>query len=143
MTYQENIDLTRRMFEDIWNAKQRSSIDEYYSADMKSHGFGAEEGDIETYKQWYDLITTAFPDIEFEVGEVFADEHMTAATWRATGTHDGELMGLEPTGNRGTVSGISINRVEDGEMVETWMNFDSLKMMEIVGAAKGMAPAGQ
>lgn len=143
MTIEQNIDLTRRMFREIWNEKKQESFDTYYVEDLKSHGFGADDGDLETYKQWYGLITGAFPDIQFELGEVFADEHMTAATWTATGTHEGDFMGIEPTGKSGSVTGISVNRIEDGKIAETWMNFDSLEMMEIVGAAKGMAPPGR
>ena len=141
MTSAENQELTRRVFEEMWNDQQRDLIDELYSEDLRSHGFGAEEGDLQTYKEWFDLITNAFPDIEFEVGEIFSDGEMVATTWTASGTHEGELMGIEPTGNASTVTGISVSRVEDGKIVEAWMNFDSLKMMQNIGAAPEPAPA--
>jgi hypothetical protein len=46
--------------------------------------------------------------------------------WSGTGTHLGELMGIPPTGKRGTVTGISIGRYEGGKLVEEWLNFDAL-----------------
>lgn len=48
-------------------------------------------------------------------------------------------MGIEPTGNASTVTGISVSRIEDGKIVEAWMNFDSLKMMQNIGAAPAEA----
>jgi predicted ester cyclase len=141
MTSAENQEVMRRVFEELWNDQQRALIDELYSENLRSHGFGAEEGDLQTYKEYFDLITSAFPDIEFEVGRTFSDGEMVAATWTASGTHKGELMGIEPTGNASTVTGISVSRFEEGRIVEAWMNFDSLKMMQNIGAAPEPAPA--
>ena len=138
MTTEDVEELTRRVYEDVWNAKRRDRVGEYLSEDFVGHGFGADDGDLETYEAWYDLVTGAFPDVTFELEEVFGDETMVATTWTATGTHDGAFMGIEPTGNRGTVRGITVHRIEDGKIVEGWMNFDSLKMMQTIGAIPEM-----
>lgn len=76
----ENQKLMRRVFEELWNDKQRDLIDELYSENLRSHGFGAEEGGLQTYKEYFDLITKGFPDIEFAVGQTFSDGEMVAAT---------------------------------------------------------------
>lgn len=141
MATADNQAMIRRVFDDIWNDKKRDAIDELYHENLLSHGFGAEDGDLQTYKEYFDLITNAFPDIEFEVGETFSDGKMAAATWTASGTHDGEFMGVEPTGIASSVTGISVNRIEDGKITETWMNFDSLKLMQTIGAVPEPAPA--
>lgn len=133
--------LTREMFETVWNGKDRDAIDEFYAADADTHGFGEADGDLETYREWFDVITTGFPDIEFDLGTMLADGDTTAVVWHATGTHDGPLMGIEATGERGTVQGISINRFEGERIVESWMNFDSMTMLQLVGALPELAPA--
>jgi len=137
----ENEKLARRVIEDVWNEKQRDLIDDLFSEDYRGHGFGSEDGDLQAYKDYFDMITTAFPDVEFEIGLIFSDEEMVATSWKVTGTHEGELMGIEPTGNTSSVTGLSIDRIAGGKVVESWMNFDSLKMMQNIGAVPEMVPA--
>ena len=52
----------------------------------------------------------------------------------ATGTHEGELMGIAPTHKRATVSGISIDRIEGGRIAETWTSWDTFGLMQTIGA---------
>ena len=54
--------------------------------------------------------------------------------WTGRGTHQGELMGVPPSGNRTEVSGITINRISEGKIAETWTNYDALGMMQQIGA---------
>jgi predicted ester cyclase len=49
-------------------------------------------------------------------------------------THLGELAGVAPTGNRLTISGITIERFEDGKIVEAWRSMDMLAVMRGIGA---------
>jgi predicted ester cyclase len=43
-------------------------------------------------------------------------------------------MGVAPTGNQVTVTGITINRVSGGKIAESWTNYDALGMMQQIGA---------
>ena len=36
-------------------------------------------------------------------------------------------MGIAPTGNQVTITGITIHRIEDGKIVEEWENWDALR----------------
>ena len=54
--------------------------------------------------------------------------------WRGSGTHQGDLMGIAPTGNRVSFVGITINRFEGGKVTEEWQVFDALGMMQQLGA---------
>jgi predicted ester cyclase len=49
------------------------------------------------------------------------------------GTHQGEFMGIDPTGNRVTITGVDILRIADGKIVEHWGKFDDLSMMQQLG----------
>ena len=50
------------------------------------------------------------------------------------GTHQGELMGVAPSGNWVEVPGITIDRVSGGEIEETWTSYDTLGMLRQIGA---------
>ena len=68
------------------------------------------------------------------VEDLIAEGDKVVTRWRARGTHQGELMGIPPSGNPVEVTGITIHRIEGGKVVETWANYDALGMMQQVGA---------
>jgi len=138
---QANEKLVREMFDEVWNDKDRDAIDEFYTDDFTGHGFGGDEGDLDGYKEFYDLITSAFSDIQFEMDVLFSDDDLAGATWHATATHDGPFMGFEPTKKESTINGISLHRVEDGKVAEAWMQYDAMKLLQVVGAVPDLAPA--
>lgn len=52
------------------------------------------------------------------------------------GTHDGPLVGVEPTGEQVELTAIEIDRFEDGKLIETWSQSDQLGLVEQVGAVQ-------
>jgi steroid delta-isomerase-like uncharacterized protein len=76
----------------------------------------------------------AFPEIQMTVEDLIAEGDKVVTRWTARGTHQGELMGIPPSGNPVEVTGITIDRIEGGKVVETWANYDALGMMQQVGA---------
>ncbi len=58
---------------------------------------------------------------------------MVATRWTSSATHQGELMGIPPTGNQTGVSGIIISRVSEGKLVEDWNIWDTLGLMRQLG----------
>jgi predicted ester cyclase len=54
--------------------------------------------------------------------------------WTMRATHQGELMGIAPTGKPVTVTGIDIFRLSAGKLAEMWQNWDQLGMLQQVGA---------
>ncbi|MER3404875.1 MAG: hypothetical protein C4289_06680, partial [Chloroflexota bacterium] len=58
-----------------------------------------------------------------------------ATRWTAvSGPHKGEFMGIPPTGQQATVTGITISRLADGRIVEEWLNWDTLGLLQQLGA---------
>jgi predicted ester cyclase len=49
-------------------------------------------------------------------------------------THSGDLGGMPPTGKRLTISGITVERFEDGKVVEAWRSMDTLGLLRQIGA---------
>ena len=96
---------------------------------MPEEGHGREH-----FKEFARMYRSAFPDIHIEVEDQIVEGDRVATRWRGTGTHEGELMGISPTGNRVTVVGTTIERIADGQIAETWDNYDALGMMQQLGA---------
>ena len=79
-----------------------------------------------------------FPDLECHVEDMTADGDKVWARVRLTGTHQGEFMGVAPTGNRVEFDVIDIGRFEGGKGVEHWGVSDAMGLMMQIGAI----PAG-
>jgi len=73
------------------------------------------------------------------IDEQLAEGDLVASRWTGRGTHQGELMGIPPTGKQVTVSGITISRVKNGKVVEEWSNWDTLGMLQQLGVVPEMA----
>jgi predicted ester cyclase len=84
------------------------------------------------------LYRTAFPDFHVRVEEILSDGDRVITRWRMQGTQTGPLMGIDPTGQPIDVRGIRIDRFANGKIVETWGNWDSLGMLEQIGALPEM-----
>jgi predicted ester cyclase len=72
--------------------------------------------------------------------DAIAEGDLVSIRWEGRGRHTGELMGIAPTGNDIVVSGQTFARVQGGKIVEDWTNWDTLGMLQQLGAIPtGMA----
>ena len=80
------------------------------------------------------MYLSALPDLQFTIDGQLAEGDQVATRWTSSGTHEGELMGIGPTGNRVTIEGIVIHRLADGKIQEGWWNWDTMGLMQQLGA---------
>jgi len=78
-------------------------------------------------------VLVAFPDARYTVEDQLADGDKVFTRWSWTGTHKGELMGIALTGKPVRISGMVIDRIVDGKIVEEWEEWDALGMMQQLG----------
>jgi steroid delta-isomerase-like uncharacterized protein len=71
----------------------------------------------------------AFPDLEVSVDDQIAEGDRVATRWNATMTHRGRLPGAPATAHRTSLTGITIERFEDGKVVESWRSMDMLRLL--------------
>ena len=145
----QNAELSRRIFEDVWNRNNLSAIDGLMSADYVHHdpSSPAVPSGVDGYKQFVNSYMNAFPDAHFTIDDAFTDGQNTevqneVTRWTVTGTHEGELAGIPRTGRRFSVTGISIARIVNGKITESWYSWDALGLMQqlgVVSEAKGRA----
>lgn len=128
-------DLVRRSNDEIWGEGNLDAIDGYVAEDYVEHNTASPEPirGPEGYRRNVERVRTAFPDLEVTTGHLVAEGDTVVTRYTLTGTHEGPLMGVEPTGNRVEVSGISIGEFEDGELVEGWSNVDVFGMLRQLG----------
>jgi steroid delta-isomerase-like uncharacterized protein len=130
--------LSRRSFDEIWNNGNLDVADELFSRDYVNHDPASPEipPGPEGVKQLAKMYRRAFPDLRFTIDEMLATGDRVVTRWTGEGTHRGPLRGLPATGRRVRVCGISIHRMAGGRIVETWVSWDTLGMMEQLGAAQ-------
>jgi steroid delta-isomerase-like uncharacterized protein len=137
----DGAELVRRWFHEVWNEGKKELIDELMAPDCVAHGLGHGGRDLigpEGFKEFYHRFQGAFPDTHITVEDVFAVEDRVAARWVAAGTHQGEHLGLPASGQPFRVTGMTIVRYRDGRIVEGWNQFDTLGLLQQIGALPSM-----
>ena len=142
MSTEENKALVRRWTEED-NKRNLAGIVELCAPGYVVHGTGAfPDMDLATMKQMTLAFWTAFPDGHYTVEDLIAEGDKVARRLTFRGTHQGEFMGIPPTGKQVSVTGIAIDRIKDGKFVEGWMNEDNLGLLQQLGAIPQMAQTG-
>lgn len=76
----------------------------------------------------------AFPDLQAIEQDLFADGDKVVTRRTLRGTHQGELMGIAPTGKTVSVDGVWLSHLHHGKLVEQWVYFDLLGLLRQIGA---------
>jgi steroid delta-isomerase-like uncharacterized protein len=118
------------------NRRNIDAVDEIYASGFVGHDPAMPEDvrGVEGAREFYGMYQSAFPDVQITIEEQVAEGDTVATRWTARGTHQGELMGVPPSGNRVEVMGVTISRIEGGKVAEEWDNYDALGMMQGIGA---------
>ena len=139
MSTEENIQLMRRWFQEVWNEGKMDTVYELLSPDAVARGQRGAEAEIrgpEEFEKFAKEIRGAFPDIRVTVEDVFGADDKVVLRWSGVMTHTGDLQGLAPSGRTVRSRGITIARIVDGQIVEGWDNWDQLGMLEQIGVYK-------
>jgi steroid delta-isomerase-like uncharacterized protein len=140
---ESNKAVVRRLFEEVWNKGNLQVADELFSPNYAHHDPSTPDvgRGPESEKKRAVLYRNAFQDLRFSVEQLFADGETVAARWNCRGTHKGELNGIAPTGKQIAITGISIAHFAAGKMVEGWVNWDALGLMQQLGVVAETAKA--
>ena len=133
---EQNLSLVRRWFDEVWNHGRFETIHELMSCDAIGIGQGGAGAAIHghgEFQTFVERLRAAFPDMSVNVEEAFASGDKVAVRWSATMTHQGGDLGIPASGKRVHITGISILRIVDGQIVAGWDNWDELGMMRQIG----------
>ena len=138
MADEENKALLRRAVEEVFSAQGNVDVaDKIFAPDY----VGMNPTDLqdvrgpEGAKELANMYRSAFPDVRLIIEEQVAEGDKVVTRWIAYGTHQGEMMGIAPTGNQVRVEGVTISNIQEGKIVQEWELFDTLGLMQQLGAA--------
>lgn len=126
-------DLSKKIFA-AWNEKKLDDLLPLFDENYVDHTAPPEAPPgVDWVKMQYEIYTTAFPDIHFEIADVVEDGDKIGERITVTGTHQGELMGIPATGKKVNVSALAVHKAKDDKCVEVWFYLDEIALMQQLG----------
>jgi steroid delta-isomerase-like uncharacterized protein len=135
MSAEGNRALVRRFIDEVFNEGRLTVAEEVLAPDYAHHdpATGERGSGIEGLERMVGFYRQAFPDFRIDLEDQIATEDRVVERWTGRGTHQGSLQGHPPTGRTIAAQGISIHRIADGRIAETWTCFDSAGMLRQLG----------
>ena len=144
MSAEENKRISRRVAEEVFSRGKVDLVDELVAENFVNHDPAAppdlppgREG-LKALARFY---KSAFPDAQITVEDQVAEGDRVVTRYSARGTHEGDFAGMPATGKQVTGTGITIDRIEGGKIVESWNQFDQLGLLQQLGGVPEQAPA--
>lgn len=131
-TEAQNKELFRRVTQDVFIDHDLGAIDHYYASDLVQHSEGVPQG-AEGLKGFFEGLFGGFTDLEPTIEHLYAEDDRVFAFLTWCGTHDGEFMDVEPTGEEISIETAEIMRIEDGQIAEHWDVVDQMGMLSTLG----------
>jgi predicted ester cyclase len=115
-----NKQLFVEMVERVVGRDDWASVADYFTDDFVAHGAGRKPTTLDGLQHLTRVWRVAFPDWRDEILDVVAERDLVVGRLRASGTHEGPLLDIAPTGERCEWGMIEIVRVRDGKIAEQW-----------------------
>jgi steroid delta-isomerase-like uncharacterized protein len=134
---EENKELLRRWFDELWNNGRAEVIDELFDENGIAHGLADDPSNPikgpDDFRPFYTTFRQAFPNMKIVIEDMVAEGDKVAARCSVRGKHEGELMGRAATQSPVEFTGMTIVRIDNGKIVEAWNNFDFMTMYKQCG----------
>ena len=135
-------DRLRQFYAEVANDGAVDRIDEFITQDFVEHEeFPGIAPGREGVKQFFSAMRTAFPDLRMEPVTMMADSDRVMARVRITGTHQGDFLGMPPSGRHVDIEAYDEVRFDGDRACEHWGAMDGLELMQQLGAIPEGAPA--
>ncbi len=125
--------VVRRYYEQMCNERKNELAAELFTADHVMHD---PQVPTEVGPQGMADTVAAYQrgvDGHWGIEEIFSVDDRVVVRWTGTGTHNGEINGIPPTGKRIRVDAITIHQLRDGKIAETWEVWDTLGFLQQLG----------
>ena len=134
MSTEPNLELVRRFFDGI-NRHNLDVLDEVCAPAYLAH-FPGMPGPLpsEAIKPVWGQFFAAFPDLTHTLEDIFAEGDRVVVRMTLAGTHSGDFMGMPPTNRTIAIGSINFLRCAAGLIVEQWIDYDGLGMLQQLGA---------
>ncbi len=134
--------MSRRVIEEVFSQGRYDALNEVIAPNFVSHdpAIPMEGKGPNVVRGIAEMLRGAFPDLRMMVEDQVAERDRVMSRWTARGTHKGPFMGKPPTNRSAMVSGVTVDRFENGKLVESWINWDSAGLMQQLGIRIEDAP---
>ncbi|NJK53359.1 MAG: ester cyclase [Leptolyngbyaceae cyanobacterium SU_3_3] len=126
----------QRYIQQVFNQGQLDLLDEILSP---SYVYHEAPPDIlpgaEGIRQVVSIFRAAFPDLEITIDDQLADGDKVCSRATTRGTHQGEIFGIPATGKAVTMTGLTVVRIVDGRITESWVKNDVMGLMNQLGVS--------
>jgi steroid delta-isomerase-like uncharacterized protein len=131
---EKNAALVKRFFEEVWNKGNLDRVDDFLAQNYEDHNpFPGELPGRTGYKANVSMFHSAFPDFQFTLDQVLAEESRLAIRMTGRGTHKGNFMGIPPTGKQVSFVTMTFIHIQDGKVAERWGITDMPGLMQQLG----------
>lgn len=132
----DNEIIVARYWDEVWSKGNLTVAEEILAPNFRDHdpNFPGVQPTREGMIDKVVAYRTALPDLTITVERQLAAGDQVVSYWRAVGTHNGEGLGLPPTGKTIEVEGISLLTLENGKLTEQIIAWDGLGLMRQIGA---------
>lgn len=137
MSPEDQKDLSRRSI-GLWSSGSADWLEDLVAPGYINHQEPLAKGGERTVglEDWKDVIKgyhEAFSDSQVKILTEIAEGAQVAVHWEFSAKHTGEYLGRAASGKIATWRGITIDRFENGKIVETWTVWDKYGMFEDLG----------
>lgn len=133
ISVEANKEIAQRFPEEVATAGNVDLIDELCAEDVVDYSPTWEVHGRDALKEHLNGFLEAFGDFSATVEDVVAEGDTVAMRVTVRGTHEGEFMGIEPTGRSFEIGNMVFTRIEDGQIVERWVQPDMLGLLRQLG----------
>jgi steroid delta-isomerase-like uncharacterized protein len=124
-----------RLYHSVWNERRLEFINEVFA---ETHAVGDPTllgGGVgpAAYRRQMERFLLGFPDLRLKVDDTVSEQDKLVVAWTITGTHNGVFFGVSPTNKKASFSGITINQIADGKIIESTVIWDALGLLKQLG----------
>ena len=143
MDTEHNKAIVRQVVEELQNEHNLDAVDALFAADFVDHsvppGLPPDRSGV---KMQFAMFFRAFPDLHVQIHDQVAEGDLVVTRKTFHGTHQGDLMGIPPTGRSVAFDVIDFLSVRDGKITGHWNVVDQLGLMRQIGAIPTPEPVG-
>lgn len=122
--------IVHRFTEELWNGRDLSVADDIIDPSCVTHQLRSSSRSLEfvrgpeTLKAHVGEFLAAFPDLRLEVEQQIAEDDLVVSWCVFRATHNGNWLGIPPTGRSVVIRSVVTHRIHSGKIVEDWVLSD-------------------
>jgi steroid delta-isomerase-like uncharacterized protein len=140
MTPSQQKSLIKMYTDETWNRGDIAAMDRFYARDYIHHDVSRPDvRTLDDYKQWGRDLLAGLSKLNVAIDQLVSDEGRTVKAWTATGIHSGPIAGIPPSGRKISFSGVSIYRIANDKIAESWYIYDLFGLLQQLQAPVAVA----